>query len=202
MLDRFQQIEPKVLFTADGYSYNGKTYDSLERVAAVLPDIPSIEKVIVVPYRRQPDQASRQGNPVRGFHRQGTATEIKFEQLPFDHPIYIVFSSGTTDKPKCVVHRAGGILIQHLKELMLNTDMKRDDTIFYFTTCGWVMWNWLVSSLSQGATIVLYDGSPFYPDNGAMFKLVQDEKATSLGQAPGTWRRSRKPASSQVPAMT
>ena len=112
------------------------------------------------------------------------ATNVKFEQLPFDHPIYIVFSSGTTDKPKCVVHRAGGILIQHLKELMLNTDMKRDDTIFYFTTCSWVMWNWLVSSLSQGATLILYDGSPFHPDDGAMFKLVQDEKATLFGTSP------------------
>ncbi len=184
MIDRFQQIEPKVLFTADGYSYNGKTYDSLERVAAVLPDIPSIEKVIAVPYvgsqTKTPDKTIWYGDFIAGSPEPA----IKFEQLPFDHPIYIVFSSGTTDKPKCVVHRAGGILIQHIKELMLNTDMKRDDTIFYFTTCGWVMWNWLVSSLSQGATIVLYDGSPFYPDNGAMFKLVQDERADLLGISP------------------
>ncbi len=184
ILDRFQQIEPKVLFTADGYSYNGKTYDSLERVAAVLPDIPSIEKVIVVPYLGSQIKTPDKTIWYDDFLAQGSATDIKFEQLPFDHPIYIVFSSGTTDKPKCVVHRAGGILIQHLKELMLNTDMKRDDTIFYFTTCGWVMWNWLVSSLSQGATIVLYDGSPFYPDNGAMFELVQDEKATMFGTSP------------------
>ena len=184
IIDRFQQIEPKVLFTADGYSYNGKTYDSLERVVAVLPDIPSIEKVIAVPYvgsqTKTPDKTIWYGDFIAGSPEPA----IKFEQLPFDHPIYIVFSSGTTDKPKCVVHRAGGILIQHIKELMLNTDMKRDDTIFYFTTCGWVMWNWLVSSLSQGATIVLYDGSPFYPDNGAMFKLVQDEKADLLGISP------------------
>jgi acetoacetyl-CoA synthetase len=184
IVDRFQQIEPKVLFTADGYSYNGKTYDSLERVAAVLPAIPSLEKVIAVPYVgsriKAPDKTIWYGD----FIAQGSEPEIKFEQLPFDHPIYIVFSSGTTDKPKCVVHRAGGILIQHLKELMLNTDMKRDDTIFYFTTCGWVMWNWLASSLSQGATLVLYDGSPFYPDNGAMFKLVQDEKADLFGTSP------------------
>ena len=184
VLDRFQQIEPKVLFTADGYSYNGKTYDSLERVAAVLPEIPSIEKVIVVPFvgsrSKAPDKAVR----YEDFLARGPKPEIKFEQLPFDHPVYIVFSSGTTDKPKCVVHRTGGILIQHLKELMLNTDMKRDDTIFYFTTCGWVMWNWLVSSLSQGATLVLYDGSPFYPDDGAMFKLIQDEKADLFGISP------------------
>ena len=184
MLDRFQQIEPKVLFTADGYSYNGKTYDSLERVASVLPEIPSIKKVVVVPHvgmqSRVPDKAVMYND----FVTKGPASEITFEQLPFDHPIYIVFSSGTTYKPKCVVHRAGGILIQHLKELMLNSDMKQGDTIFYFTTCGWVMWNWMVSSLSQGATLVLYDGSPFYPDNGAMFKLVQDEKANLFGTSP------------------
>jgi acetoacetyl-CoA synthetase len=184
IIDRFQQIEPKVLFTADGYSYNGKTHDSLERVAAVLPDIPSIEKVIVVPYVGSGTKTPDKTIWYEDFIAQGSQPGIKFEQLPFDHPIYIVFSSGTTDKPKCVVHRAGGILIQHLKELMLNTDMKRDDTIFYFTTCGWVMWNWLVSSLSQGAAIVLYDGSPFYPDNGAMFKLVQDEKADLFGTSP------------------
>ena len=184
ILDRFQQITPKVLFTADGYSYNGKTYDSLERVSAVLPEIPSIEKVVVVPYvgsqMKLPDTAVRYDDFI-----SGEATDkIEFAQLPFDHPIYIVFSSGTTDKPKCIVHRSGGILIQHLKELVLNTDIKREDTIFYFTTCGWVMWNWMVSSLSQGATIILYDGSPFYPDNGAMFELVQDEKATLFGTSP------------------
>jgi acetoacetyl-CoA synthetase len=184
ILDRFQQIAPKVLFTADGYSYNGKIYDSVGRVSSILPDIPSIEKIIVVPYvgisARLPDKAEWFGDFISGV----TATEIKFEQLPFDHPIYIVFSSGTTDKPKCIAHRAGGILIQHLKELMLNTDIKRDDTLQYFTTCGWVMWNWMVSSLSQGITIVLYDGSPFYPDDGVMFKLVQDEKANLFGTSP------------------
>jgi acetoacetyl-CoA synthetase len=184
ILDRFQQIAPKVLFTADGYSYNGKVYDSVGRVTSILPDIPSIEKVIVVPYVNStaglPDKAQWFGDFISGV----TATEIKFAQLPFDHPIYIVFSSGTTDKPKCIVHRAGGILIQHLKELMLNTDIKRDDTLLYFTTCGWVMWNWMVSSLSQGITIVLYDGSPFYPDDGSMFKLVQDEKANLFGTSP------------------
>jgi acetoacetyl-CoA synthetase len=184
ILDRFQQIAPKVLFTADGYSYNGKTFDSLERISSVLPDIPSIEKVIVVPYVGLPGKLPDKAIWYHDFISRETTDEIEFAQLPFDHPIYIVFSSGTTDKPKCIVHRAGGILIQHLKELVLNTDMKREDTIYYFTTCGWVMWNWLVSSLSQGATIVLYDGSPFYPDNGAMFRIVQDEKATLFGISP------------------
>jgi acetoacetyl-CoA synthetase len=184
LLDRFQQIEPKVLFTADGYSYNGKTYDSLERVAAVVPEIPSIKRVVVVPYVGSKNTHLKEAVRYDEFIARDSVPNIRFEQLPFDHPIYIVFSSGTTDKPKCVVHRAGGILIQHLKELMLNTDMKRDDTILYFTTCSWVMWNWMISSLSQGATVVLYDGSPFYPDNGAMFKLVQDEKATLFGTSP------------------
>jgi acetoacetyl-CoA synthetase len=184
LLDRFQQISPKVLFTADGYSYNGKSYDSLDRVAAVIAEIPSVRKVVIVPYVGSRTPLPEMGVWYEDFIRGQGATSIEFEQLPFDHPIYIVFSSGTTDKPKCVVHRAGGILVQHLKELMLNTDMKRDDTIFYFTTCSWVMWNWLASSLSQGATLVLYDGSPFYPDNGAMFKLVQDERATLFGTSP------------------
>ncbi|MBN2238335.1 MAG: acetoacetate--CoA ligase [Dehalococcoidales bacterium] len=186
MLDRFQQIEPKVLFTANGYVYNGKTHDSLERVASVLGDIPSIEKVVVIPYTEQsPDISSIPGAYLfEDFMADEVPSEIQFEQLPFDHPIYIVYSSGTTDKPKCVVHRAGGILLQHLKELMLNTDLKREDTIFYFTTCGWVMWNWLVSSLTQGATIVLYDGSPFASDNRVLLDLVQDEKATIWGTSP------------------
>ncbi len=184
ILDRFQQIEPKVLFTADGYSYNGKTYDSLERVAAILPDISSIERVIVIPYVGSQIKTLDKAIRYDDFTANDSASEIEFEQLPFDHPIYIVFSSGTTDKPKCVVHRAGGILIQHLKELMLNTDLKREDTIFYFTTCGWVMWNWLMSSLSQGASVILYDGSPFFPDNATLFKLVQDERVSILGISP------------------
>lgn len=186
ILDRFQQIEPKVLFTADAYAYNGKVYDSLERVSSVLDDISSIERVVVVPYVERLPNISRVPRSILygDFVSRKAELQIRFEQLPFDHPIYIVYSSGTTDKPKCVVHRAGGILIQHLKELMLNTDLKREDTIFYFTTCGWVMWNWLVSSLSQGASLILYDGSPFFPDNGALFKLVQDERVTIWGTSP------------------
>ncbi len=187
ILDRFQQTEPKVLFTADGYTYNGKVYDSLERVSSVLDDIASIKNVVVVPYiESKPNMGKVPRATLYGdFIETEAKLEIQFEQLPFDHPIYIVYSSGTTDKPKCIVHRAGGILIQHLKELMLNTDLKREDTIFYFTTCGWVMWNWLVSSLSQGASVILYDGSPFYPDNEALFKLVQDARADIFGTSPG-----------------
>ena len=186
MLDRFQQIEPKILFTANGYVYNDKTHDSLERVATAVKDIPSIEKVIVVPYtEKNPDITGIPGAIFFDKFIEGIEpSEITFEQLPFDHPIYIVYSSGTTDKPKCVVHRAGGILLQHLKELILNTDMKKEDTIFYFTTCGWVMWNWLVSSLSQGVTIILYDGSPFTSDNRILLDLIQNEKATIWGTSP------------------
>jgi acetoacetyl-CoA synthetase len=150
----------------------------------VLPEIPSVETVIVVPYVGIQNNMPPKSINYNDFTSGEIADEIEFAQLPFDHPIYIVFSSGTTDKPKCIVHRAGGILIQHLKELVLNTDMKREDTIFYFTTCGWVMWNWLVSSLSQGVTVVLYDGSPFYPGNEAMFNIVRDEKASLFGISP------------------
>jgi acetoacetyl-CoA synthetase len=186
ILDRFQQIEPKVLFTADAYAYNGKVYDSLERVSYILNDIPSIERVVVVPYIEKSPNISRVPKSILygDFVTAKSGLQIQFEQLPFDHPIYIVFSSGTTDKPKCVVHRAGGILLQHLKELMLNTDLKQEDTIFYFTTCGWVMWNWLMSSLSQGASLILYDGSPFFPDNATLFKLVQDERVNIFGTSP------------------
>ncbi|HEY94498.1 MAG TPA: acetoacetate--CoA ligase [Dehalococcoidia bacterium] len=186
ILDRFQQIEPKILFTANAYLYNGKVYDSLERISSVLGEIPSVEKVIVVPYTDTSPDISQIPNSVlfTDFLSLQAESEIQFEQLPFDHPIYIVYSSGTTDKPKCVVHRAGGILLQHLKELMLNTNMKREDIIFYFTTCGWVMWNWLVSSLTQGASIILYDGSPFFPDDTALFELVQDENASIWGTSP------------------
>ena len=186
ILDRFQQIEPKILFTANAYLYNGKVYNSLERISSVINEIPSIEKVIVVPYTEISPAIDNIRNAIlfNDYISLQAESEIRFEQLPFDHPIYIVYSSGTTDKPKCVVHRAGGILLQHLKELMLNTDMKREDTIFYFTTCGWVMWNWLVSSLTQGASIILFDGSPFFPDDTALFELVQDENASIWGTSP------------------
>ena len=183
VLDRFAQIEPKVLFAADGYFYNGKRFNSLDKLEGILKALPSIENVVIVPYtRHQADISSIQnGIHYKDFLPVGKVPEINFEQLPFDHPLYIMYSSGTTGLPKSIVHGAGGTLIQHLKELCLHTDLTRDDTIIYFTTCGWMMWNWLVSSLAIGATIVLYDGSPFHPDSGAMWKMAQDFKITVFG---------------------
>ena len=183
VLDRFGQIEPKVLFTVDGYFYKGKPFSSLANVAEVTRGIPSLEKVIVVRYTREKSDISHISNSVYydDFLAREEQLEIQFEQLPFDHPVFIMFSSGTTGKPKCMVQGAGGVLINHLKELMLHTDLKRDDIIFYITTCSWMMWNWLLSSLAVGATIVLYDGNPNYPDTGAMWKLIQDEKITIFG---------------------
>ncbi|MEW6201648.1 MAG: acetoacetate--CoA ligase [bacterium] len=183
VLDRFGQIEPKVLFTANGYFYNGKTFDSLGKVAEVVRQLPSTPKIVVVPYTEKKPNIGGVPNAVRygDFLAGEEGLEIDFEQLPFEHPLYIMYSSGTTGLPKCMVQSAGGILIHHIKELKLHTDLKREDKIFYFTTCGWMMWNWLTSSLALGATIILFDGSPFYPDPGVLFKLAQDEKMTVFG---------------------
>ncbi|TES85729.1 acetoacetate--CoA ligase, partial [Candidatus Aerophobetes bacterium] len=182
-LDRFGQVEPKVLFTANGYFYKGKTFNSLSNVARIARGIPSIEKVIVTSYTEEAPDISHIPDSVHfdDFLSKKRELEIEFEQLPFDHPVHIMFSSGTTGKPKCLVQGAGGILINHLRELILHTDLKCEDTIMYMTTCSWMMWNWLLSSLALGATIVLYDGSPLYPDSGAMWKLIQDERITIFG---------------------
>ena len=183
VLDRFSQIKPKVLFAANGYFYNGKTFNSLEKLEGILNELPSVEKVVVVPYTEERTDIStiRNGIHHEDFISDVDVPELVFEQLPFDHPLYIMYSSGTTGLPKSIVHGAGGTLIQHLKELRLHTDLRRDDTIFYFTTCGWMMWNWLVSSLAVGATVVLYDGSPFYPDQNAMWEMIQDLGITVFG---------------------
>ncbi len=183
VLDRFGQIQPRVLFTANGYQYNGKTFDSLERIGEILKELPTIEKVVIIPYTDpHPDPGRvRNGVLLEDFMAKESGLTIDFEQLPANHPLYIMYSSGTTGIPKCIVHGAVGTLIQHFKELKLHTDVKRNDTIFYFTTCGWMMWNWLVSSLMLGARVLLYDGSPFYPDPGAMWQMAQDEKITIFG---------------------
>lgn len=187
VLDRFGQIKPKVLFTADGYFFKGKRLDSLERIADIIKELPSIEKVVVVPYIQKHPDISNILHAVlfRDFKSSESDLAIEFEQLPFDHPLYIMYSSGTTGLPKCMVQSAGGILIHHLKELVLHTDLKREDTIFYFTTCGWMMWNWLASSLAVGATLVLYDGNAFYPHPEVLWDLAQNEKITIFGTSAG-----------------
>jgi len=187
VLDRFGQIKPRVLFTANGYSFKGKSIDSLQRIADILKQLPSIEKVVVVPYTEQDPDISRIRNAVHyhDFLSPQSGLPIEFDQLPFEHPLYIMYSSGTTGLPKCMVQSAGGILLHHLKELMLHTDLKRSDTIFYFTTCGWMMWNWLTSSLAVGATLVLYDGNPFHPHAGVLWEMAQDEKISVFGTSAG-----------------
>jgi len=187
VLDRFGQIQPKVIFTADGYFFKGKHLDSLERISHIIKKLPSIEKLVVVPYTEKNPDIIGLPNAIlyKDFKASESNLEIDFEQLPFDHPLYIMYSSGTTGLPKCMVQSAGGILIHHLKELMLHTDLKREDTIFYFTTCGWMMWNWLVSSLGVGATLVLYDGNPFHPSPGVLWEMTQDEGITVFGTSAG-----------------
>ena len=182
-IERLGQVAPKVMITADGYFYKGKAFDTLAHAAEVARGISSLQKVIVVSYTREKPDISQIPNSVHydDFLAKDKNLEIEFEQLPFDHPQYIMFSSGTTGKPKCLVQSAGGVLINHLKELILHTDLKRSDKIFYITSCSWMMWNWLVTSLAVGATIVLYDGNPNYPDAGAMWKLIQEEKISIFG---------------------
>jgi acetoacetyl-CoA synthetase len=187
VLDRFGQIKPRIIFTANGYQFKGKSIDSLQRIADILKQLPSIEKVVVVPYTEPRADISQVPNAVHyaDFISSESDLEIEFEQLPFDHPLYIMYSSGTTGLPKCMVQSAGGILIHHLKELILHSDLKREDTIFYFTTCGWMMWNWLTSSLGVGATLVLFDGNPFHPHPGALWEMAQNEKITVFGTSAG-----------------
>ncbi|NQW01020.1 MAG: acetoacetate--CoA ligase [Rhodospirillales bacterium] len=183
VLDRFSQIGPKVLFCANGYHYNGKTHDSLDKIEEITDQLPSVEKVIVVNYL---DQASDLSGIANAQHwdelvHQNPPGEIRFAQLPFDQPLYIMFSSGTTGAPKCIIHSAGGSLLKHTSEHLLHCNIKRDDRVFFFTTCGWMMWNWLVTSLAWGATVLLYDGSPFYPGSHILFDYADAEKMTLFG---------------------
>ena len=182
-LDRLGQVEPKVLFTADGYVYKGKPFPTLDNAAAVARGIPSLARVVVASYAGARPDLSAIPRAVRyeEFLSAERHSAPDFEQLPFDHPVYIMFSSGTTGKPKCMVQSAGGVLINHLKELLLHTDLQRRDVITYITTCSWMMWNWLLSSLAVGASVLLFDGNPAYPDLGAMWKLVADERVTIFG---------------------
>ena len=182
VLDRFGQIEPKVLFTAAAYRYNGKDFDCLGRVAELAERMPSIERIVVTPFVADAPDLSGLDNAMLWEDFVDPAAEsIEFARLPFDHPVYILYSSGTTGVPKCIVHGAGGTLLQHIKELMLHTDLKREDRLFYFTTCGWMMWNWLVSGLAVGSTVVLYDGSPFHPDGNVLWDLAEREDISVFG---------------------
>ncbi len=186
VLDRFGQTRPKILFTADGYFFKGKPLDCLAKIAGIAQEIPSLEKIVVVSYTRE--KADLTGLPKAVHYAEwlnNDAQEIEFSQLPFEHPLYIMYSSGTTGLPKCMVQSAGGVLLHQLKELILHTDLKRDDTIFYFTTCGWMMWNWLVSSLAVGATLVLYDGNPFHPAPDALWRMAEEEKISVFGTSAG-----------------
>ncbi|AOU99596.1 acetoacetate--CoA ligase [Acidihalobacter yilgarnensis] len=186
--DRFGQIAPKVLIAVDAYPYGGKTHDCMEKLRELQHALPSVTHTIIVPYSGQaPDLA---GLPTAvawpDFVTSQDTPPLDYIDGPFDHPLYILYSSGTTGVPKCIVHGAGGTLLQHLKELVLHTDLKREDRIFYYTTCGWMMWNWLVSGLATGAGIVLYDGSPFHPNGNVLWNLV-DELDISIFGTSAKW---------------
>ena len=182
VLDRFGQIEPRVLLAADGYFYGGERHDCLVRLAEIRRRLPSVERVVVVPYTvEEPDLGGVEGAVPWADYLAPHPPEPAFERLPFDHPLYILFSSGTTGPPKCIVHRVGGILLKHLCELQFQVDIRPGDRVFYFSTLGWMMWNWLASALASRATILLYDGAPLHPGPEALWDYAAEEGSTLFG---------------------
>ncbi|EKT4520981.1 acetoacetate--CoA ligase [Pseudomonas putida] len=183
IIDRFGQITPKLLIACAGYQYAGKAIDQVEKINQVTAQLPNLEHLLVVPYTRPHTRAdefaAQRVSLWDDFFQPGG--EPHFAGLPFDHPLYILYSSGTTGVPKCIVHRAGGVLLQHMKEHGLHNDLKANDVLFYYTTCGWMMWNWLASGLAVGATLVLYDGSPFYPGPERLLDLIDAEGIHAFG---------------------
>ncbi|MCU0414875.1 MAG: AMP-binding protein, partial [Ignavibacteriaceae bacterium] len=193
VIDRFGQVKPKILFAIEEYQYNGKLINCKEKIDEIVHLIPQIEYVVWIPLFQDLGQKIFSNNKSqfklgKSFYfnqlLENTSKEIDFEQTPFSHPVYIMYSSGTTGLPKCMVHGAGGTLLQHYKEHVFHTDLKREDVITYYTTCGWMMWNWLVSSLQVGATLYLYDGNPVYPNNDILWRKIEEHKISVFGTSP------------------
>ena len=193
VLDRFGQVKPKILFAIEEYQYNGKNINCRNKVEEIVSKIPVIERVVWIPHFQNFNDISTSNNIEKVKDDKflefkdligNTSDKLSFEQLPFDHPVYIMYSSGTTGLPKCIVHGIGGTLLQHYKEHVLHSDLKREDVITYYTTCGWMMWNWLVSSLQVGATVYLYDGNPVYPNNEILWRNIEEKKVSIFGTSP------------------
>ena len=197
-LARFGQLEPKLLFASDGYSYNGQAFQTLPTVARLAEAMGGLSSVVLIPYRDLPESETYPG--WRGWLEDAPPSPLTFTPLPFDHPLYVLYSSGTTGLPKAMVHRAGGALLTHHKEHRLHSDIRPGDVVFYFSTCGWMMWNWLVSVLAQGATIVLYEGSPAHPDMGALWRLAARLNVTHFGTS-ARFIHGCKTAGAQVPEL-